>query len=71
MNHKFWLVWNPDGSMPRQRHTSYDSAVREASRLAERHGPQQFFVLEAVSVAKRTEPVTVTPLLLDDDGIPF
>lgn len=45
----FWFVWNKHGRTPKYRHDTYQSAVEEATRLAEQHRGAKFIVLEAVS----------------------
>jgi hypothetical protein len=54
-NPKFWLVYSPSGMhAPRYRHGSKEQAEIEAKRLASQNGGD-FFVLEAVGVARRIE----------------
>jgi hypothetical protein len=67
---KFWLVWNPKGRNPLHRHDSYDAALAESKRLAEQHADESFYVLVALSVSQRIQPVTVTELDGDPE-IPF
>lgn len=47
MNEMFWMVWNPEGNMPRVRHETESLALKEASRLALLNRGQQFYVLAA------------------------
>ena len=47
---KFWMVLG--SGVPSVRHSSIDSAEREAERLAKLNAGQQFFVLEAVKSVK-------------------
>lgn len=63
----FFVVWNPEHGLPRVRHEERYLAVDEAKRMAASHPGQKFYVLSAVAVAERAEPVTVTEL----DEIPF
>lgn len=52
-----YLVWNPNGTNPKCRHDSVESARAEAKRLSEANPNQEFFVLRAVeSVEYRTNP---------------
>ncbi|MDF3019330.1 MAG: uncharacterized protein K0Q92_633 [Steroidobacteraceae bacterium] len=44
---KFWIIWNPRGHAPTQPHSSYESAVAEAQRLAKGNQGHVFYVLEA------------------------
>ena len=62
---EFWLVWNPEGGTPKQRHDSEESAKVEARRLSEQQPGQEFFVLQAVGVARpvRSEYVPLTERL--------
>lgn len=43
----FWMVWSsgPKGHIPTIKHDSYESAYKEASRLAALHSGTLFFVL--------------------------
>ena len=43
---KFWMVVG-DGNSPKVRHPDYDTAKREAQRLAAAHPGIEFYVLEA------------------------
>lgn len=49
---KFWVVWNVKGAFPNKRHTSRESAVTEAHRLARENGNQTFMVFESIGEAK-------------------
>lgn len=64
---EFYVVWNPLAGPPTYQHATYDGAMAEAKRLAERAKGDAFFVLRAVSFAKVREPVEVVTLLSDDD----
>lgn len=44
---KFWMVTGA-GNNPKIRHTSYESAEKEAIRLKEQHPDVDFFVLQSV-----------------------
>ncbi len=72
---KFWLVWCPTGHRPpSHRHTSVESAQREAGRLAALHTGQEFYVVESIGVAALlpswTPTTTPASYPLDDDN-PF
>lgn len=70
----FFLVWSPAGrTPPGYKHLTYRDAEVEAKRLAGKTPGETFFVLEAVSMARTLEPVSVTRLrsIFDDEGIPF
>lgn len=43
----FWMVWNEAREVPRVKHPSYESAVREAERLARTNPGETFHVLIA------------------------
>ena len=64
----FFLVWNPDGTNPRFRHSTQTGALTEAKRLAAISPGQDFYVLHAVSVSRVKDPVETVRL---SDGIPF
>ena len=49
---KFWIVWSPPTGTNRYRHTTKESAVMEAIRLASSCS-EEFFVCEIVGVAQR------------------
>ncbi len=51
----FWLVWNPHGGVPTYKHPSFDSARKEAERLAAENPDQSFFVLGTQGVARKIE----------------
>lgn len=74
---EFFMVWNPQGRSPTHRHDEFELAEREAKRLAELCPGQEFFILQAVAVAQKREPVDVQPLgegrayRAAKDSIPF
>lgn len=70
MERTFWLVWNPRGGSPTVRHSTEDSALSEAKRLAERCPGDEFFILKAVRVAKRLEPIQVVDLVETVEAAP-
>jgi hypothetical protein len=57
----FWLVWVPGGGEiartdnPKKRHATFESAQKEAQRLAQHQG-RPAYVLQGVGVAKPMEP---------------
>lgn len=68
----FWMVLG--SGVPVFKHSSYDAAQREAARLARENPPQEFYVLQSVAVAVKTDVIVrrydgLTEHL--DDGIPF
>lgn len=65
-----YFVWNPEGYTPRQPHSSYDDAKREADRLARTYPGQSFVVLKPAGVAIVHTPPTYREFT-DDDFIPF
>ncbi len=65
----FYLVWNPNGTNPRFRHSTRTGALTEAQRLAAAQPGQDFYVLHAVSVSRVKDPVETVSLT--DDGLPF
>lgn len=67
----FYIVWSPTGpTPPRHRHDDFDSADREAKRLARVHPGNEFFVMGAVRSAKVNDLI-VTNYHVIDDLIPF
>lgn len=62
MEARFFLVWRRSGGnltrrepgnrrrLPRYRHTHFESALREAERLSEKHPESRFVVLSEVAV---------------------
>lgn len=69
----FWMVWNPQRYAPTYRHTTAESALTEAKRLARNNPSQKFYVLQAIGLATIPEPpVHVIKLASDVDAdIPF
>jgi hypothetical protein len=70
---KFWIVWSPQGARPPSfRHATFEAAYGESKRLALQAPGSEFFVLEALGVAKK---VQVEFHAFDGcpeiDGIPF
>jgi hypothetical protein len=67
---KKWLVWNPSAHIPKYEHDSFDSAQREAERLAGIHSGYYFYVLETVGVAIKKD-VHFVPINSMVEEIPF
>lgn len=68
----FFIVWSPQSDRsPRVQHVDFESASVEASRLANLHKGQDFYVL----AARRRILIPQTAIVEDfadyDDGIPF
>lgn len=57
---RFWVVWSPDCGWLARKHESFDVAVRESERLAEKHKGLAFHVLEHVGFAQKVIPSTFT-----------
>lgn len=51
-----FLVWNPDRGYPTTCHLSFDSAVREAERLAAANPGQSFFVMAPAGECRVEKP---------------
>jgi hypothetical protein len=51
---EFWLVWTKNGRNPRRSHTTEESAITEAERLARKFPGTKFLVLRCVT--KRIVP---------------
>lgn len=67
----FWVVWCPSYGPPTVRHARKSDAVSEARRLATNNAGRDFYVLCAVSVSRRMEPVETTDFDVFDAEIPF
>jgi hypothetical protein len=48
----FWIVWCPTGANPSYRHDDYESAVKEAERLARKDAGAEFYVMGAGTMRK-------------------
>lgn len=57
---KFWMVYGSGKAAPTKRHTSKESAMAEANRLAKKHPGTEFFVLKAVRGAMADSPTVAT-----------
>ncbi|MEM1289765.1 MAG: hypothetical protein AAGH60_15560 [Pseudomonadota bacterium] len=72
-HHKFWMVYNPLGRMPRYEHSSRGDADAEAQRLARENPGQKFFVLKAMggyhAPLQKAESIKLLPALPKE--IPF
>lgn len=55
---KFWVVWNPRGYIPMNRHDTEQSAIDEAERLAQKHPNHHIYVLENVGYSLVEKPDT-------------
>ena len=64
------MVHNDRKGPPTKKHYTYDEAIAEAERLAEKHPGQFFFVLETVNCFAAIAPARRVPLF-DEDEIPF
>lgn len=53
---KFYMVYNPLGNTPRQQHSTKESALTEAERLAKLHKDKTFYVLEAITKIEVEKP---------------
>ena len=51
----FWMVYGIGQREPAYRHEDYDSAAREASRLARNHPGTAFVVLEAITAVIKSD----------------
>lgn len=52
---QYWIVWSPSGSTPpKKKHPTYESAFKEAERLASHHAGQDFVVLLAQTEVRRS-----------------
>lgn len=55
---KFWMVYLENGNCPTFRHSSAESAVKEAERLTRRTG-RRAFVLESKQMVELSEPPVI------------
>lgn len=64
---EFFMVWRDgsDGNTPSYRHSTYQSALKEAERLARLHGGKFHVLTQSATVEKIDVKVT------EYDGIPF
>lgn len=60
----FYLVWNPENSIPTIKHESNNEAKTEAERLAIKHPGQEFIVLVSICSCE-------TSLVKWQDHFPF
>jgi len=67
----FWFVWCEEREVPKYKHSSLDSALKESRRLARLNRDLTFIVLQSVCAAFvcDVETVDMTPCELDQ--IPF
>ena len=63
----FWMVWNEARDVPRVKHESYESAKREAQRLA-RFSPGETFIVLRATDAFTKQDVQRTTL---EERLPF
>lgn len=68
MRYKFWMVWCPSKKEPTKRHNSYSHAKSEAERLARDNPGLDYYVLESIAHARKSD-VVVTKFPVDP--IPF
>lgn len=60
---RFYVVWNTGRGIPKVKHEDFCGAELEATRLAERHPGEKFYILRAVAVAEaKIKPTTATEL---------
>lgn len=64
----FWMVYGWDQSPPRAIHNTFESAKREAERLASCNPGVRFYVMVSCGAAERRD-ITWRPI--DPDAIPF
>jgi hypothetical protein len=71
---KFWMVYSPQGRAPTYQHGTPNDAKKEAERLAALSPGQQFFVLEAIGMAKKVDVHYITLREMDNfqpEDLPF
>ncbi|WVR18321.1 hypothetical protein y223_00041 [Bordetella phage PY223] len=65
---KFWLVWCEGKGMPTHKHKTFESAQREAERLARKFPGYEFHVLEWMGACVKPNDVVWRGC---DDPFPF
>lgn len=68
----FWVVWNPFRGPPTMKHESRDRAQAEAERLARENPGENFYVLAALSVSRKSDVETTHFDVMElIDEVPF
>lgn len=62
-NSPFWVVWSPKNTAVLPQHPTFELALAEAKRLANRQDAV-FFVLQAVALVQARVTVDATPIHL-------
>ncbi len=57
---RFFMVWRDGGSAPTFQHTTRDSAVTEAVRLAEKSPGVKFYIMESVEHVIAPKPTALS-----------
>ncbi len=59
----FWMIYVEHGSSPSKKHHSYDSAYKEAERLAKLHIGKKVYILRpTMAVIQELAPLTIIKL---------
>ena len=61
---QFFMIWSPQGNMPRVQHQTFEAAKKEAERLANISPDRQFYIL--VAIEKVFVQKTITESLSGD-----
>lgn len=65
----FYMIYVEGGNSPTYKHDSYESASKEAYRLAGTTG-KEFFILSAIASCKK-EIINIGARKPEDDDLPF
>ena len=65
----FYMIYVEGGNSPTYKHDSYESASKEAYRLAGTTG-KEVFILSAIASCKK-EIINIGARKLEDDDLPF
>ena len=66
----FWLVWCDTGFAPKFKHSTIESAEKEAERLARENPGRNFYVVMPICEMKKAD-VTVQHFTYEKDELPF
>ena len=68
---RYWLVHNPQRTAPVVRHYLRGDADNEATRLAEKHPGETFYVLEVVSAFAAEVSPPAACIITTPSAVPF
>jgi len=66
MSSKFWMVYVENSSGSKVRHSDYDTALKEAKRLARLNNGKSVYLMEGILiVSQEVAPLKLTPITWD------